>query len=171
MGYYMGDYYSLGGGSSFYRGDPFWGFLGRVIGGLTGLGGIAGKPASSAIVKAAPTMATTIGKAAGSMAGRVGSMIARHPVLSAAGAAAVLGTGAGVGVSRMGHPGVGTKGFHLNKHGKMVRNRHMRVTNPKALRRAIRRAHGFAKMAKKCIAFTSPHKPKGRMYFRTKRRK
>jgi len=61
------------------------------------------------------------------------------------------------------------KGFHINKHGKMVRNRRMRVTNPKALRRAIRRAHGFARLARKVLSFTSPRKHKGHMYFRKKK--
>jgi hypothetical protein len=48
----------------------------------------------------------------------------------------------------------------------------MNVTNPRALRRAIRRAHGFEKLAMKVLGFTRPHKPKGKPYFkRTVRRK
>jgi hypothetical protein len=157
MGYYMGDYYNLRGGSSFYRGDPFWGFLGRlgkgILSAATGFGG-------SAVQKAGPALgrAETIGKMAGGMAGRVGSMVARHPVLSAAGAAAVLGMGAGAGAERMGMGGRPQKGFHINKHGKLVRNRHMRVTNPKALRRSIRRATGFAKLAMRTIHLVHPKK-------------
>lgn len=50
------------------------------------------------------------------------------------------------------------------------KRRRMNVTNPRALRRAIRRARGFEKMARKVLGFTSPRKPKGRVYFRNKRR-
>lgn len=178
MGYYMGDYYSLSGRSSYYRGDPFWGFLGRLAKGaftaITGMGHAAGPAPARAITPALGRVAT-IGKMAGTAVGAVGSMVARHPVLSAAGAAAVMGMGAGAGAERLMAPGV-HKGFHLSKphHGvsqHMVRNRRMRVTNPHALRRAIRRAHGFARMARKCIAFTSPRPPKGRMYFKHKKSK
>ncbi|MGH9024373.1 MAG: hypothetical protein ACRDV9_14995 [Acidimicrobiia bacterium] len=49
--------------------------------------------------------------------------------------------------------------------------RRMNVTNPKALRRAIRRAAGFEKLAKRVIGFSSPRKPKGRTYFRKTRAK
>jgi hypothetical protein len=53
----------------------------------------------------------------------------------------------------------------------MVRNRHMRVTNPKALRRALRRAHGFAKLAMRTIHLVHPKK-KGRFGgFKKHRRK
>jgi hypothetical protein len=176
MGYYMGDYYSMSGSTSFYRGDPFWGFLGRlakgVVGSLTGL-------SASAAPKALPAVAgraETIGRMGGAAVSRIGGMVARHPVLSAAGAAAVLGAGAGAGVERMvGMGGACPKGHHISKSkhslGRCVKNRRMRVTNPKALRRAIRRAHGFARMARKCISFTSARPPKGRMYFKHRKRK
>jgi hypothetical protein len=71
-------------------------------------------------------------------------------------------------------PGRGVRGMHIEKRGKragqLIPNRRMNITNPKALRRAIRRAHGFEKMARRVLGFTTPHKPKGRMYFRPKRR-
>jgi hypothetical protein len=157
MGYYMGDYYGVGG--SVYRGDPFWGFLGRlakgVVGGLTGIGMGAGVPAAA-------------GRASGAIAkvgGRVGGMIARHPVLSAAGAAAVLAGAGGAGIEHMAAGGAACpKGFHpcKSKHGckkgPCVRNRHMRVTNPRALRRSIRRATGFAKLAMRTIHLVHPKK-------------
>jgi hypothetical protein len=173
MGYYMGDYYNLRGGSSYYRGDPFWGFLGRLaktaVGAITGFGG-------SSMVKATPGRAETIGRMAGSAVGRVGTMVARHPVLSAAGAAAVLGAGAGVEHMMAGGGAACPKGFHPCKsrhgckQGLCVRNRHMRVTNPRALRRSIRRATGFAKLAMRTIHLVHPKK-KGRFGgFRTKRK-
>ncbi len=41
---------------------------------------------------------------------------------------------------------------------KCVTNRHMRVTNPKALRRAIRRLYGAEKMYARLLRVTHPHK-------------
>lgn len=151
MGYYMGDYYAMTGRSSFYRGDPFWGFLGRMAGtalkAITGLGGSGAKAE-------APSVAQTIGKQAGMVVGRVKGIVSRHPVLSAAGAAAVLGASAGAGVESVG------RGRMVVGPGGMVRRRHrrMRVTNPKALRRALRRAYGFERIAMKTIHLLHPKK-------------
>ncbi len=74
------------------------------------------------------------------------------------------------GVAPMGGM-AGARGFHLDKrtHSRLVRNRRMRVTNPKALRRAIRRAKGFERMARKVMHFVSPRKTKGRAIFRARR--
>jgi len=87
----------------------------------------------------------------------------------------------GMGRMALGAPaGAPLRGFHMSKpykcHGTivpshLVRNRRMRVTNTKALRRAIRRAHGFSRIAKKVLHFTAPRAPKGRGVFRFKRRK
>lgn len=54
--------------------------------------------------------------------------------------------------------------------GGKKKRRRMNVTNPKALRRAGRRVKGFEKLARRFIGFASPRKPKGRPYFRVKRR-
>jgi hypothetical protein len=64
----------------------------------------------------------------------------------------------------------GRKCRHINpRTGKCVRR--MRVTNPKALRRALRRADGFARFAMHCIKLTHPHK-KGRFGgFKVRRKK
>lgn len=50
------------------------------------------------------------------------------------------------------------------------RHRRMNVTNVKALRRAGRRVKGFEKLARRFIGFAAPHKPKGRMYFKSRKR-
>jgi hypothetical protein len=180
MGYYMGDYY---GGGGYYRGDPFWGFLGRAAKGIarvvTGFGGGGGRAAAAPVIKELPALPAAAGRAMSrisSMAGvataATGRMVAKHPVLSAAGAAAVLGAGMGAGAEKMAMPGVPIHGMHISrKTGRMVRNRHMRVTNPKALRRALRRAHGFARLAMKTIHLVHPKK-KGRFGgFRKHRKK
>lgn len=50
------------------------------------------------------------------------------------------------------------------------KRKRMNVTNVKALRRAGRRVKGFEKLARRFIGFASPRRPKGRMYFRSKKR-
>jgi hypothetical protein len=96
------------------------------------------------------------------------SMVVKHPVLSAAGAAGVVGMIGGAGAEAlMGGGGGAPKGFHhcKSKHGcksgEWVRNRHMNPCNPRALRRAIRRATRFTRLAIKTIHLVHPKK-KGR---------
>jgi hypothetical protein len=112
---------------------------------------------------------------------RTGAAIIKHPVLSAAGAAGVVGAATGAGVERlmMGGAAVGMKGFHMSKPkgGRcpspphLVRNRRMNVANGRALSRAVRRLHHFAKKYRKVVGFVSPKRPKGRMYFRKRHKK
>ena len=156
MGYYMGDYYA---------GDPgFFSFLGKVaktaVGFIPGVGGVAGKVISG------------VSKVAGS---RVGKAIIKHPVLSAAGAAGMAGAGAGVMGSRMGSPAAAGRAsagrMSRGVSGGFRRHRRMRVTNPKALRRAIRRTTGFAKLAMKTIHLIHPKKHVRFGGFKKKRRK
>jgi adenylosuccinate synthase len=147
MGYYMGDY---------YRGDPgFFSFLGKAaqtIGGfIPGVGGIVQK-AGALISKAAakPGIKQVVGA------------VAAHPVLSAAGAAATAGVGAGaLGTKMASHPaaaGMKAVGVHAMRGMGGGKRRRMRVTNPKALRRAIRRTAGFARLAMKTIHLIHPRK-------------
>src|SRR5712692_6094093 len=157
MGYYQGDFY---GGAV---GDPgigsfFGGLAKRAIGFIPGIG-----PAASAVAGAIfkPRAAT-----AGSIVKAAGGIIMKHPVVSGAAAAGIVGA-AGVGVGRMIGPGAGglaPKGFHLckSKHGcrrgQFVKNRHMNPCNPRALRRAIRRTHSFARLAMHTIHLVHPKK-------------
>ena len=146
MGYYMGDYYA---------GDPgFFSFLGKVA--KTAVGFIPGVgPTASKVIGAAGGL---IKRGAGS---RVGRAIIKHPVLSAAGAAGMAGAGAGVMGSRMGTPaaaGMASARGRAMMAGGFRRHRRMRVTNPKALRRAIRRTTGFAKLAMRTIHLIHPKK-------------
>ena len=151
MGYYMGDFYRG------YRGDPgFFSFLGglakKAVGFIPGVGPIA------------KTAIDVVGKVAGSRAGRAtsaivkrgGAIVSAHPVLSAAGAAGVA-AGAGMAMHARGSKaaaGMGTHGVTISGR----RRRHMNVCNPKALRRAVRRTHGFAKLAMKTIHLVHPKK-------------
>lgn len=154
MGYYMGDY---------YRGDPgFWSVLGgiakKAVGFIPGVG-----PAISAGLDAiVPAAKPAAAGAAVSMVKpgffkgatqTLGRGILKHPVLTGAGAAGLVGAaGAVAGAAAQKHGLLGGGG---KKH------RRMRVTNPKALRRAIRRTTGFAKLAMRTIHIVHPKK-KGR---------
>jgi hypothetical protein len=148
MGYYMGDYYA---GST---GDPGIGsFLGglvkKAVGFIPGVG-----PAISAIIPSggAATAGRMI-KGIHGAAGRVISAAGRHPVLTAAGAAGAVAVGMGGARLMGGH----RKCKHVNpKTGKCVRR--MNVCNPRALRRSIRRTHGFAKLAMRTIHLVHPKK-------------
>jgi hypothetical protein len=164
MSYYQGD---------FYRGDPgFLSFLGgaaKKLGGFAAsfIPGIGGK-AATAIEKLG--LPGGIMRTGGAIIKRAGGAIVRHPVLTAAGGAAVA-IGAGALGERAIMGGAAQKGFHVSKKtGRVVRNRRMRVTNPRALRRAIRRANGFARLARRVLRFTSPRAPKGRAVFKHRKK-
>lgn len=146
MGYYTGDFYAGA------RGDPgigsfFKGVLGTAAGFIPGIGG----GVSRAIAKIGGGAAT----AGRSAIVKVGSTIARHPTMSAAGAAGVGALAVGAGVSHLlgGH----RKCKHINPRTGKCRRR-MNVCNPRALRRSIRRTHGFAKLAMRTIHLVHPKK-------------
>ncbi len=170
MGYYQGDFYQ----GDFYRGtrgDPgFFSFLGGLAKTAAGFIPGVGSVASTALAKIIPggggalarsgigTMAKAgLGKMAASKLGRA---VIKHPVLSAAGAAGAVGLGAGALAGRMGRHAVSGR-----------RRRRMNPCNIHALRRSIRRAHSFSRIARKVLRFTSPRPPKGRMTFRVHRKK
>jgi hypothetical protein len=158
MGYYQGDFYAGA------RGDPFWGALvglarkgiGALVGATRGRGpvvetGTGGIPAALGVMSAGRAIIK-----------RGTAQIIKHPVLSAAGAAAVTGAAVGVGGRMLAEPSALHRGFHISrKTGKLVRNRHMNPCNPRALRRAIRRATRFTRLAMKTIHLVHPKK-KGR---------
>jgi len=151
MSYYQGDYYRGG----------FFSFLGglakKAVGLVPGIGPFAGH-----MMSAAGATLAKHPKIAGAAVGAA-KVVAKHPVLSAAAAAGAIGSGAALmrhGSARM--PGaVGGTGR---------RRRRINVCNPRALRRAIRRAHGFSKLAMKTIHLVHP-KQKGRFGGFKRRRK
>jgi hypothetical protein len=148
MGYYMGDFYS---GGRARRGDPgFFSFLGKAAKGLVGMIPGVGGALSELIptgAKAAPKL-LTMGGAAAAGAGaikKIGGAIVKHPGITAAATAAA---GAGVGALVAAH--VGGSGGRKHKR--------MNVYNPRALRRALRRAKGFAHMAKQIVRVSAQYK-------------
>jgi hypothetical protein len=161
MGYY-GDFYRRPYGD-YYRGDPgFLSFLGKglqAVGGfIPGVGGLVSslgaglaKSGEKKALPAAAGIASTAIETAKSGALRAGQTLKAHPVLTAAGAAGLGGIASGVA-------GVAT-GKLLARRAAAAggrRHRRMRVTNPKALRRAIRRTQGFAKLAMRTIHLVHP---------------
>jgi len=174
MGYYMGDFYAADHMRGSMRGDPgFFSFIGKAIKGVTSLASsfLPGGGAIGAVTSHLP----------GAIRGpamRIGGAILRHPVLSGAGAAGAIGLAAGMGGERMlaAPGGMPMRGFHMSKPRKghpshLVRNRRMRVSNPKALRRAIRRTSGFAKLAMRTIHLVHPKKRARFGGFKRRRRK
>ncbi len=162
MSYYQGDYYR----GAMRRGDPgFLSFLGnaaKAIGGfIPGVGPLitaGGELLSKVGTKAATTAITKPGffEGATKVVGRAGSSLKstalKHPVLTGAGAAGLAGVAAGV---------AGTKLLSRGGGGGGRKRRRMRATNTKALRRALRRAYAFERIAMKTIHLVHPRK-KGR---------
>ncbi len=170
MPYYKGDFYrpEL---SGLRRGDPgFWGSVfglaKTVAGSIPGVGAVGKLGAAVATIKGAIRPG----------AARIGRAVSEHPVLTAAGAAGIAMTVGAGAEHRMLAGAPGAKGFHpcKSRHGcktgAMVRNRHMRVTNPRALRRALRRVGGFGRIAKRVMRLTHPHH-KGRYVMKFPKRK
>lgn len=140
----------------YYSGDPgFFSFVGNLAKGALGL--MPGGGVASRAITAVSKVSKIGGLARRGMEITKGAIV-KHPVLSAAGGAAAIGAAGAMG-GRMSVGGMPGHGMHISrKTGRMVRNRHMRVTNPKALKRALRRAHGFAKLAMRTIHLVHPKK-------------
>ncbi len=144
----------------YYTGDPGFFSFAKTIGSslagmIPGVGGILSKG-----ISAIPTPVRKVGM-------RVGEQIMKRPALSAAGAAGAIGLGAeaiklGRGKKMTITPGGGIKIHH---------HKRMNVTNVRALRRSLRRAHGFAKLAMRVIHITHPKKKGHFGGFKKRRRK
>lgn len=163
MGYYQGDWYA---GS---QGDPgFFSFLGNIakaaVGFIPGVGPIASK-ALSVIPRAGVSQAIErVGGQAITLTGRAGRLMRAYPKTAIAG-----GTAAAAGAAYLMRRRAGGRG--APGMAGMRRRRRMNVYNPKALRRAVRRATGFARMARRVLRFVSPKAPRGRAVFRVRRKK
>ena len=177
MSYYgaKGDFYT--GRTGYYRGDPgFFSSLGGIVKGVAG-----------GLVKSY-TGIDLFGSGAGSAAGPTNFM-SQQPTISAAASASKRGMTSQPGRRRSLSGAVSTsmptmgrlspsgplasRGMPAMRAGGSVgrRSHRMNVTNPRALRRAIRRTHGFAKLAMKTIHLVHPKKRATFGGFRRKRRK
>ena len=167
----MGDYKTYG-----YAGDPGW--LSSLWKGIKKvapaiIGGIIGGPAG-AVIGAAGGGGSKPGPGVLALPGTVGGQVT-FPGGTSVGlgwqpGAQIPGQGrlppytaTGAGVLPMGGRGgqLVPSGYHYAKDGsgRLVRNRRMNVANPRALRRAMRRAQGFEKLAKRAINFNKRVRP------------
>ena len=167
----MGDYKTYG-----YAGDPGW--LSSLWKGIKKvapaiIGGIVGGPAGAIIAgaggggggtKMTPPMfpGTTVGQVTFPGGTSIGMGYAPTAMIPGQGRLPPY-TASGPGVLAAGGRG-GTlvpSGYHFAKDGsgRLVRNRRMNVANPRALRRAMRRAQGFEKLARRAINFNKRVRP------------
>jgi len=157
------------------------GYLGQIVGTvpsiLSGLStaGIIGRPGGVPVTNGVGTIskvaqtgapALTTPTMTGTAMRAITKTATAHPILTAAGgAAATAGAVATLVRSRKGvHPAVAAAMG-------MPRRRRMHVTNVKALRRSIRRLHGFEKVCRKVLRFTSPGRHHGRATFKRPKRR
>lgn len=162
----MGDYKTYG-----YAGDPgflssLWKGIKKVAGPV--IGGIIGGPAGAIItgvgsgggggkqkrLPAPPGIGGAISFPGGiSISGEIIPGQGRLPPFTASGPGVLPQGGRGGACV--------PSGYHFAKDGsgRLVRNRRMNVTNPRALRRAMRRAQGFEKLAKRVINFNKRVRP------------
>ena len=157
----------------YYSGDPgffsiFKNVASAAVGMIPGVGGIAGKLISKIPSGIRPGIAT--------MAKTAGTAIIKHPVISGAAAAGAVALGSGA-MGRAGafgrpagkHPSA--RHMHALAMGLRRARPRMNVTNVHALRRALRRTHGFAKLAMRVIHMTHPKKKARFGGFKKRRRK
>jgi len=167
----MGDYKTYG-----YAGDPGWlsslwkgikkvapaiigGFVGGPVGAL--IGGTVGSNGQQKMTP--PTLpGAIVGQVAFPGGTSIGMGFAPQAMIPGQGRLPPF-TASGPGVLTAGGRG-GTlvpSGYHFAKDGsgRLVRNRRMNVANPRALRRAMRRAQGFEKLARRAINFNKRVRP------------
>jgi len=192
--YGRGDYYQAGGifsgighfigglakaavhtGIGFLTGGP----KGAIVGAATGLGAMTKQRTEEALLGAGGSESAYTPELAASHA----TALARGPMIAppAPGGMMPMGPMLGYGGQRRMHPnkstyvtrGGGTSkwpgGLSLHPKGStMVTSRRMNVGNARALRRALRRARGFAKLARKVLVATSHYKKGGGHHRRKK---
>lgn len=191
MPYYTGDYYR----GDYYRGDPgLFSFIGKAARGLVGAivpgGNVINALASSVLTKRpaainAPGATMFAGPQTGLInigSGRqtgllnfgtggpppyVGAMPGGMPVLRGYHLNRSTYETRGGGTSRWG--GAGSLQIHP-KGTVLVRNRHRNVGNARALRHALGRVAGFARLARRVMTFTHPRAGRGHFKFRRKKK-
>ena len=127
----------------------------------TGVGTLSKVAQTGAPAIAAPSVVSTALRG-------VTNVATKHPIFTAAGGAAA--TAGAVGI--LAHRAKGTSASSAARAAMgLPRRRRMHVTNVKALRRSIRRLHGFEKVCRKVLRFTSPHRSHGRATFKRPKRR
>lgn len=186
--YQAGDYYR----GDYYRGDSIFSKIGKGIGAVakaavsllpgpvgtvaravTGIGtGKVGVGPASAFPS--PPILTYLPPGAGNPPG-LGPMIPQGPVGTMLPSGFIPGCQLkGTRPNKSGYYKQVVKGQPANvifipKGSVCVKSRRLNVANPRALRRAIRRAQGFSKLARRVMTFVNARAPKGRAKFKRKR--
>jgi hypothetical protein len=170
MAYYMmprGDYYrfAIRRAGDYYRGDPS--IFGKIFSGVKGFLGLGGGSSKPTVVQVTPPPSNILE--------RIGEFAKEHPIISSA-IGYVAGGALGAGVARATsalapHPQALQRGYHISKRtGKLVKNRRLNPANVHALRRALRRARGFERLARHVLHFTRPgHRVKGFKFARKRK--
>jgi hypothetical protein len=186
VGYYRGDYYR----GDYYRGDFFGslfkGIKGAAVGFLTGGPAGAVRGAATALVGSGshaslPAPRPNISPEVRNIQAGIVPDVDYPPAISNY---PVSNGGGDMIPSFQNTAQLPHRGYHLNKstyetrgggtsrwphslqlHQKgtvLVRNRRMNVGNARALKRALRRAGGFARLARRVMSFTHPRAGRGR---------
>lgn len=160
MGYYMrGDFYQRG--DYYRRGDFFGGLVGGITGAVKGFatGGLTG---------------AFTGAITGANVGSRGAPSPPTGPIYPPSKLPLVGGAVDIGRKMLGEEVAGphTRGYHISKRtGKLVKNRHMNVANPRALARAARRAHGFLRLSRRFVRYYQPHAKKGHAYIGGRKRR
>lgn len=191
MGYYArgdncygrGDYYR----GDYYRGDPgIFSGIGKALGGIAkaAVGLLPGPVGAIArAVTGAPRQQLTVGPGPGALG------LPQIGVQQPLGPPTEFEQPVGTMLPRGFVQQCGFKGYRPNKSGYYkqvqkgnpasavyvpkgsvcVKTRRINIANPRALRRAVRRAQGFAKMARRVMSFVDARAPRGRAKFKRRR--
>lgn len=167
----------------YYRGDPgFFSFIGHALGTVARVAGgaligtLTGGPLAGIAGAVKGTIASTATGIQRETIGAGGSESAYTPALRAAHAKALARgpiSTRGAIPAKTGRDGApGQAGYHEAKDGsgRWVRNRSMNPYNPRALRRASRRAHSFLRGVRSMVRYYTPKAHKGKAYVHFKRR-
>ena len=149
----------------YYRGDGLFSFIGKGLKAVSGflpgpLGGIA-KVAGGLLSPAQKAVATRPQV----YQSQIGGALPPPPTFSG------FQMGGSVAIGSSAAAGAGSRPTAVTHVTGDRKRRRMNVTNVKALRRAGRRVKGFEKLARRFIGFSAPRKPRGRMYFRTAKKR
>jgi hypothetical protein len=187
--YYRGDYYR----GDYYRGDGILSAVGKFVGGVAkGVVSLLPGPAGAVlrgvtgVGRGSVALGPTAGPAGipglGYLPPPGGSLpISQYPVGPQQPVGTMLPGGfvqqcgiKGTRPNKSGYYRQAVKGnpesaVYIPKGSVCVKTRRLNVANVRALRKAIRRATGFAKLSRRVLSFVQAKAPKGRPRFKRKR--
>lgn len=180
VSYYRGDYYR----GDYYRGDPgLFSFIGKAA---KAVGSFVSNPLGTVVGAATSLLSPTAARAQVPMTTALQMPTLQRPLIGIGQSGGGPGTVLQVGGSTTGPQMPGTppvRGYHWNRSAyytragrvekgtKLVRNRHTNVGNAHALTHSLRRAHGFARLARHVMSFEITGRKHGRGHFKARRRR